>query len=695
MFKKILLVLSFFLVFFVRPVTIYAATTNSINDYTTQNETRSFWDMILDAINSIINAIRGIFIKTDLTVSPEKTNQFVNDYTRFDKDLTFRGLPSEAKNYLIGAWFNDVINRPGDYENKILNESTSKCPQIKITDLVYYFYTKDIAILYDIANSSQPIEYPDNITKYQTNINYPDSCFQNTYDNIQTVPKGLFKNKEEAALVSTQLNKIERFAIAAKMQGEDAPDNNDTADKAKQLSEDNVKQEKVMLFSFIPDEGKDDIDCTGDEETVRQNIRNKFAKWVTPYSWWKTTTNDESELPERTDANGANASNCTQSGHGRGMSQYGAYGMALSGYSYQDILYAYYRDSFMVTLSTIDTSKANIVVALVNESGNDSCKELAENYPNRFKYTQKNYVSNAGGRFDTFTLNIEDYLKGLGELPLSWPVEAHKAQTVAARTYALNRTKNLTKAIRNTSSDQVFRCKKLSLGVNASNNQTQAVDETVGGVLLKNGKVFSTEYSSCHGKASLTPPYFDGTAFERLAKAPVKSSNGICNTASLITNITGTNGSSDAGLFVFNGSKHRGRIAERYDIGTIEGGKYLKTYSGNCRLDSRVFPALSQLMAGAQSAAINIKLISCYRSISEQQVLWEKTLAKYNGDEAQARKWTAKPGTSAHHTGRAIDFGDPTKSKANSKLYSWLLKNGARYGFYNYQPEPWHWEYNP
>jgi peptidoglycan hydrolase-like amidase len=36
-------------------------------------------------------------------------------------------------------------------------------------------------------------------------------------------------------------------------------------------------------------------------------------------------------------------------------------------------------------------------------------------------------------------LSFEDYLKGIAEVPRDWPMEALKAQVVAARSYALNR----------------------------------------------------------------------------------------------------------------------------------------------------------------------------------------------------------------------------------------------------------------
>jgi len=68
------------------------------------------------------------------------------------------------------------------------------------------------------------------------------------------------------------------------------------------------------------------------------------------------------------------------------------------------------------------------------------------------------------------------------------------------------------------------------------------------------------------------------------------------------------------------------------------------------------------------------------------------------------RVGTAVPGTSPHHTGRAIDVhvgGEISKDKKNvayqrqQPAYQWLVCNAARFGFYPYQVEPWHWEYNP
>jgi LAS superfamily LD-carboxypeptidase LdcB len=74
---------------------------------------------------------------------------------------------------------------------------------------------------------------------------------------------------------------------------------------------------------------------------------------------------------------------------------------------------------------------------------------------------------------------------------------------------------------------------------------------------------------------------------------------------------------------------------------------------------------------------------SCYRTYEEQAALSAK-----NPDTTT----TALAGTSAHHTGRAIDFADPTrKITASSAFYKWLVANASKYGFYPYNVEAHHW----
>ena len=106
-----------------------------------------------------------------------------------------------------------------------------------------------------------------------------------------------------------------------------------------------------------------------------------------------------------------------------------------------------------------------------------------------------------------------------------------------------------------------------------------------------------------------------------------------------------------------------------------------------------------------------LEIHSAYRSVAFQQQIFEYWLDKRRQDRRAAgepdlseaelrriqRKWTAEPGTSAHHTGFALDLKlYELRAKAkHSPVYEWLAGHAATFGFYPYIPEGWHWEYNP
>jgi hypothetical protein len=53
---------------------------------------------------------------------------------------------------------------------------------------------------------------------------------------------------------------------------------------------------------------------------------------------------------------------------------------------------------------------------------------------------------------------------------------------------------------------------------------------------------------------------------------------------------------------------------------------------------------------------------------------------------------TARPGTSMHERGLAIDFHNCSTRSTN--CYRWLNNNAARFGLYNFPREAWHWSVN-
>jgi zinc D-Ala-D-Ala carboxypeptidase len=114
--------------------------------------------------------------------------------------------------------------------------------------------------------------------------------------------------------------------------------------------------------------------------------------------------------------------------------------------------------------------------------------------------------------------------------------------------------------------------------------------------------------------------------------------------------------------------------------------------------------AWKALMDEARAAGIPEPLllpVSGYRSPQEQEWLWREALEKY-GEPEVACQWVARPGTSAHQSGRAVDchLGAPIESEYVAWLreqpaWHWLVANAEGFGFYPYEVEPWHWEYNP
>lgn len=63
--------------------------------------------------------------------------------------------------------------------------------------------------------------------------------------------------------------------------------------------------------------------------------------------------------------------------------------------------------------------------------------------------------------------------------------------------------------------------------------------------------------------------------------------------------------------------------------------------------------------------------------------------AVYDMPASACRPPTARPGTSLHERGLAIDFHNC--STRSTRCFQWLQANAARYGLFNLASEPWHW----
>jgi stage II sporulation protein D len=173
-------------------------------------------------------------------------------------------------------------------------------------------------------------------------------------------------------------------------------------------------------------------------------------------------------------------------GHGIGMSQYGAYGYAMHGSSYRQILSHYYQGTSIGSTNPSQTVRVLIAVGKPSFSGAGSAAGV-NNHVTRLSSHQNYSVHNSsrgqlqiynqsGSRVATFNpplrvsgtgpvysawhgwyrgalefrpaggsvqtvnaIDLEDYLRGVisAEMPASWSSQALEAQAVAARTYAI------------------------------------------------------------------------------------------------------------------------------------------------------------------------------------------------------------------------------------------------------------------
>jgi hypothetical protein len=108
---------------------------------------------------------------------------------------------------------------------------------------------------------------------------------------------------------------------------------------------------------------------------------------------------------------------------------------------------------------------------------------------------------------------------------------------------------------------------------------------------------------------------------------------------------------------------------------------------------------LSALLGAASSAGLNM----CgggYRDPAQQIALRQahcgsSSYAIYQAPSSACPPPTARPGTSMHERGLAVDFtcGGATISQG-SACFGWLQNQAASYGVYNLPSEPWHWSTN-
>jgi hypothetical protein len=87
----------------------------------------------------------------------------------------------------------------------------------------------------------------------------------------------------------------------------------------------------------------------------------------------------------------------------------------------------------------------------------------------------------------------------------------------------------------------------------------------------------------------------------------------------------------------------------------------------------------------AASAGVNLKVVSGFRTMAEQQYFYNC----YINCNCNNCNLAAKPGYSNHQSGHALDL-----NTSSTGVYNWLAANAAAFGFKRtVSSEPWHWEW--
>jgi zinc D-Ala-D-Ala carboxypeptidase len=112
--------------------------------------------------------------------------------------------------------------------------------------------------------------------------------------------------------------------------------------------------------------------------------------------------------------------------------------------------------------------------------------------------------------------------------------------------------------------------------------------------------------------------------------------------------------------------------------------------------------ALDRMAAAARADGVTLVASSTYRSYSYQKTVYSRIVKELG--QAAADRESARPGTSQHQFGTAVDFGSITDDFAETKAGKWLLANAEKYGWSlsfpdgyekitGYRWECWHYRY--
>ena len=138
------------------------------------------------------------------------------------------------------------------------------------------------------------------------------------------------------------------------------------------------------------------------------------------------------------------------------------------------------------------------------------------------------------------------------------------------------------------------------------------------------------------------------------------------------------------------------------DLKTVKSSSLWNVSRNDLSLRPESYAALEELSEAALKDGIKLLVSSTYRSYKYQDGLFRRYVAQ--DGEALAERYSARPGTSQHQLGTAVDFGSITDDWGETKMGKWVYDHAAEYGWSlsfpqgyedvtGYMWECWHFRY--
>lgn len=159
----------------------------------------------------------------------------------------------------------------------------------------------------------------------------------------------------------------------------------------------------------------------------------------------------------------------------------------------------------------------------------------------------------------------------------------------------------------------------------------------------------------------------------------------------------------DKSLFFLIDKKHTASSSYApKDLVSLKKNSLFDLNKAGMKIRAEAYSALNEMAQAALNDGIRLLVSSAYRSYSYQENLFNYWVSVDGLEEAERE--SARPGTSQHQLGTAVDFGSISDDFDKTQMGQWIYKNAADYGWSlsfpkgyedvtGYRWECWHFRY--